>query len=120
MTLVSRIMLRRIATALAVCSLCATAIAQEKTTKLFKVVTVKDEIVIGLDQEELARLGGDDAGAVARALAKAGEMTVWQYGVRRGPNGEPQQTPTAKIGLLAHASLRVEPHATTYPIVPHQ
>lgn len=89
-------------------------------TTLFKIVTVRDEIVIGLDQDELAKLGGADAGAVARALAQKGEMTAWRYGVRRGPNGEPQQVPTAKIGLLAHSSLRVEPYATAYPIVPHQ
>src|SRR6187431_1890419 len=54
-------------------------------TTLFKVITVKDEIVIGLNADELDRLGGRDAGAVARALAANGEMTVWQYGVRRGP-----------------------------------
>jgi hypothetical protein len=95
--------------------------SQDKaTTKLFKIVTVKDEIVIGLNADELARLGGQDAGAVARALAAQGEMTVWQYGVRRGPNSELQQAPTQKIGLLAHSSLRVEPYTTPYTIVAHE
>ena len=70
--------------------------------------------------DELSRLGGQDAGAVARALAAKGEMTVWQYGVRRGPNGEPQQAPTQKIGLLANSSLRVEPYTTPYAIVAHE
>ena len=78
-------------------------------TTLFKIITLKDEIVIGLNADELDRLGGRDAGTVARALAAKGEMTVWQYGVRRGPNGELQQAPTQKIGLLANSSLRVEP-----------
>jgi hypothetical protein len=31
-----------------------------------------------------------------------------------------RKPPSAKIGLLANASLRVEPYATTYPIVPHE
>ncbi|MGY3457488.1 hypothetical protein ACVWW5_002938 [Bradyrhizobium sp. LM3.4] len=33
--------------------------------------------------------------------------------------GELQQAPTAKIGLLANASLRVEPYTTPYQILPH-
>ena len=95
--------------------------SQDQTvTKLFKIITVKDEIVIGLNADELGRLGGQDAGAVAHALATRGEMTVWQYGVRRGPNSELQQAPTQKIGLLAHSSLRVEPYTTPYTIVAHE
>jgi hypothetical protein len=39
--------------------------------------------------------------------------------VHRGPSGELQQAPSAKIGLLANASLRVEPYTTPYQIVPH-
>ena len=87
---------------------------------LFKIITVKDEIVIGLSSDELKALGGSDAGAVAHALAQKGDMTVWQYNVHRGPNGELQQAPTAKIGLIASASLRVEPYTTPYVIVPHE
>jgi len=98
-----------------------TARSQDKaTTTLFKIITVKDEVVIGLNAEELDRLGGRDAGTVARALVAKGEMTVWQYGVRRGPNGELQQAPTQKIGLLANSSLRVEPYTTPYTIVAHE
>ena len=109
--------------ALAMLLMMATPVAwsQDKVmTTLFKIITVKDEIVIGLNADELSRLGGQDAGAVARALAAKGEMTVWQYGVRRGPNGEPQQAPTQKIGLLANSSLRVEPYTTPYAIVAHE
>ena len=98
-----------------------TAWSQDKAmTTLFKIITVKDEIVIGLNADELDRLGGRDAGAVAHALATKGEMPVWQYGVRRGPNGELQQAPVQKIGLLAHSSLRVEPYTTLYAIVAHE
>jgi len=93
---------------------------EETRTDLFKVVTVKDEIVIGLSADELKALGGSDASAVAHALAQKGDLTVWQYNVHRGPNGELQQAPTAKIGLLANSSLRVEPYSTPYAIMPHQ
>ena len=47
----------------------ATAIADENKISLFKVVTVKDEIVIGLSSEETRTIGGSDAGAIARAPA---------------------------------------------------
>ncbi|MGY4429973.1 hypothetical protein ACVWWO_002450 [Bradyrhizobium sp. F1.13.1] len=93
--------------------------AQETRMNLFKIVTIKDEIVVGLSTEELQALGGNDASAVAHALAQKGDLTVWQYNVHRGPNGELQQAPTARIALLANASLRVEPYATTYQILPH-
>lgn len=86
---------------------------------LFKIITVKDEIVIGLSAEELKSLGGNDASAVAHALAQKGDLTVWQYNVHRGANGELQQAPTAKIGLLANSSLRVEPYTTPYTVLPH-
>ena len=94
--------------------------AQESKMKLFKVITVKDDIVIGLSDAELKALGGADAGAVAHAIAQKGDLTAWQYNVRRGANGEPVQAPSAKVGILATASLRVEPYATTYVIVPHE
>jgi hypothetical protein len=94
--------------------------AQETKTDLFKVVTTKDEIIIGLSADELKALGGSDASAVAHALAQKGDMAVWQYNVHRGANGEFQQAPTARIGLIANSSLRVEPYTTPYAIVPHQ
>jgi hypothetical protein len=96
------------------------ASAEDAKISLFKVVTVKDEIIVGLSADELKALGGTDASAVAHALAQKGDMAVWQYNVHRGPNGELQQAPTAKIGLIASSSLRVEPYTTTYAIVPHQ
>ena len=94
--------------------------AQDKTTALFKVVTVKDEIVIGLNAEELGTIGGQDAGAVAKALATKGELTVWQYAVRHAPNGELEQAPLRKIGLLANTSLRVEPYASPLKVIAHE
>jgi hypothetical protein len=47
----------------------AQAARQDQAVSLFKIVTVKDEVVIGLSAGELASLGGSDAGAVAKAPA---------------------------------------------------
>jgi hypothetical protein len=97
------------------------AFSEEKgMTKLFKIITIKDEIVIGLSESELGQIGGNDAGAVARSLAAKGEMTAWQYAVKHAANGDLQQAPLRQVGLLANASLRVEPYTTTYAIVPHE
>lgn len=96
------------------------AFSQEKTMTLFKIITVKDEIVIGLNADELKALGGQDAGAVAKALASKGEMTVWQYAVRKNANGNLEQAPLRQVGLLANASVRVEPYSSPLTIVPHE
>lgn len=105
------------AAALMLSCLAAPALAGDPAVTLFKVVTVKDDIVIGLTQAELARLGAADAGAVARAIAANGEMSAWQYAVRKSSSGELQQAPLRRIGVLANGSLRVEPYATPLPIV---
>ena len=97
------------------------AFSEDKgATKLFKVITVKDEIVIGLNDAELKEVGGNDAGAVARTLAAKGQLTAWQYAVKHGATGELQQAPLRQVGLLANSSLRVEPYTTPYAVVPHQ
>ena len=94
--------------------------AQIKETSLFKVVSVKDEIVIGLSAAELAALGGSDAGAVAKALVSKGTLSVWQYAVRKAANGDLEQAPRAKLGVIAHDSLRVEPYATPLKVIAHE
>ena len=105
---------------IALATAASAAWAQDKTTTLFKIITVKDEIVIGLNAAELGEIGGQDAGAVARALAAKGELTVWQYAVRHAPNGELEQAPLRKVGLLANSSLRVEPYSSPLKVVPHE
>ena len=89
-------------------------------TTLFKIITVKDEIVIGLNADELGAIGGKDAGAVAKALAAKGQLTAWQYAVKKAANGDLQQAPLRQVGLLANASLRVEPYASPLAVLPHE
>jgi hypothetical protein len=89
---------------------------------LFKVVTVKDEVVIGLNTQELQALGGPEkapAGIIASALAGKKELTVWQYAVRKAANGDSEMAPLHQIGLLPHESLRVVPYSTPFAILPH-
>lgn len=93
------------------------AMAVDKVA-LFKVVTPKDEIVIGLTKDELARLPGKDAANVAKALNDTGKMRVWQYGVRRGISGEFEQAPVKQIALVSDTTIRVETYKTQMRVVP--
>ena len=92
------------------------ALAADKVS-LFKVITAKDEIVIGLSADELAQMDGN-AGGVAKALVAKGSLTVWQYAVRKAATGDLEQAPLHKIGLISTESLRIEPYATPLKVVP--
>jgi len=85
---------------------------------LFKVITTKDEIVIGLSDDDLAQIDGKNAGGVAKLLAAKGSLSAWQYAVRKAANGDLEQAPLRQIGLLSNESLRVEPYASPLKIVP--
>jgi hypothetical protein len=86
---------------------------------LFKVITVKDEIIVGLNDAELKDMGGDAAG-VAKTLASKGTLSLWQYAVKQAADGERQMAPLHKVGLLANSSLRVEPYKQPFKVLPHE
>jgi hypothetical protein len=93
------------------------AFAADKVS-LFKIITAKDEIVIGIADDELAQLDGKNAGGIAKMLVAKGSMTVWQYAVHKSASGDLEQAPVHKIGLLASDALRVEPYATPLKVLP--
>ena len=95
----------------------APALAADKVS-LFKVITQKDEIVIGISDDDLAQVDGKNAGGVAKMLVAKGSMSVWQYAVHKSSTGDLEQAPLHKIGLLATDSLRVEPYATPLRVLP--
>ena len=84
---------------------------------LFKIVTVKDDITVGLNDAELKEFGGD-AGGIAKAIAAKGSLTLWQYAVTQ-KDGERMVAPRAKIGVLANSALRVEPYKQPFKVLPH-
>jgi hypothetical protein len=93
------------------------ALAADKVS-LFKVITTKDEIVIGLTDDELSQLDGRNAGGVAKQLAAKGSISVWQYAVRKAASGDLEQAPLRQIGLLSNESLRVEPYSSPLKVIP--
>jgi len=85
---------------------------------LFKIVTVKDDIIVGLNDAELKEFGGD-AGGIAKAIAAKGSVTLWQYSVTQ-KDGERVVAPRLKTGVLANSSLRVEPYMQPFKVLPHE
>ena len=74
------------------------AFAADKVS-LFKVITSKDEVVIGIPDGELAKMDGN-AGGIAKTLVANGSLSVWQYAVRKSASGDLEQAPLHRIGLI--------------------
>ncbi len=92
------------------------ALAQQPIL-LFKVISPRDEVMIGLtaaDQQSI----GLDVGALAKRLVADGQITVWKYVVGRGPNGDLRHVAQAKIAVLRSDTLRIEPYAPALPVAP--
>jgi len=94
------------------------ALAPASAETLFKIITVKDDIVVGLNDAELKDFGGD-AGGIAKAIAAKGSLTLWQYAVTQ-MGGERMVAPHSKVGVLAASSLRVEPYKQPFKVLPHE
>lgn len=104
--------------AAAILGFAATAQAQE-TVKLFKVITSKDEITIGVTASELKAMGsGEDVKLLAQQVITAGQVTVWQYAVGRDASGNLQMNPLRRVAILKSDTLRIEPATTPYKIAP--
>ena len=87
-------------------------LAQDKAAiKLFKMITAKDEVVIGLSEEELRSFGArPDVDNLAERLISAGQITAWQYAVKKAADGALVQAPLRRIAVLKSDTLRIEPY----------
>ena len=84
---------------------------------LFKVITAKDEIVIGIPHDEFKQMGANAGGIAATFVAK-GSLSVWQYAVRKAASGDLEQAPLHKVGIISTEALRIEPYATPLKVLP--
>ena len=57
---------------------------------------------------------------VAKSIVAKGSVTLWQYASKKAANGDLQQAPLQKIGVMANSSLRVEPYKTPLKVLPHE
>lgn len=85
---------------------------------LFKIVSAKDEIVIGLSRADLGATSAQAVDQIATRIAQAGRLAVWQYAPRRDAQGNARMTPTQRVVIFASGIVRIEPVAVDGPIQP--
>ncbi|MDD3518361.1 MAG: hypothetical protein PHQ14_08430 [Chromatiales bacterium] len=89
-----------------------TGVATAGDMALYKVVSARDEVVIGVDVAAAAEVG-----PLAERLAKNGYLVAWQYGPARGEGGATVQKPLRRIAVFAGQVIRIEPFVSDQPIV---
>jgi hypothetical protein len=112
---------RRIALVLPLLALAGAAAAQAPAPaiQLFRVVSQRDDIVIGLTAAELSALGsGPEAERIGRALAAQGQLGAWRYVVGRAPDGSTRYGATGRVSILRQETYRIEPYRPALPVAP--
>lgn len=84
---------------------------------LFRVVTMRGDVLIGLTRQDVAD-PDPDADRLARRIARDGQVTAWRYAPRRGPDGTTRLAPSGRVCLLRQDVLMLEAHEPTLPVLP--
>ncbi|MBR0651477.1 hypothetical protein GXW78_17540 [Roseomonas terrae] len=110
---------RRLALALPTLALAMPVAAQAPAVLLFRVVSQRDEIIIGLTPAELAAMGsGPEAERIARKLATDGQVGAWRYVVGRATDGSTRHGATGRIAIMRQETYRIEPYSAAIPVAP--
>ena len=95
------------------------AAAAGPPVKLYRLVTMKGDVVLGLTERELAALGtGPEVERIARRIAQDGQITAWRYQPLRGPDGALRLATRDRVAVLRQDALMVEPYAAALPVAP--
>lgn len=90
--------------------------------RLFHVVTIRGDLVLGLTPTELAGFGpGPDVERLARRIAEEGQVSGWLYGTGRDRDGALFLRAERRVSVLRQDALTLQPHRSSLPIlVPRQ
>ena len=86
--------------------------------QLFKVVSSRDEVIVGADAAMLGAGSGPAVERLATQLAAKGQLTLWQYASSKDAGGALVQAPLRQVAVFKNELLRIEPYATPLPIQP--
>ncbi|WP_432728347.1 hypothetical protein [Variovorax sp. W6] len=86
--------------------------------QLFKVVSARDEVIVGADAAMLGAGSGPAVERLATQLAAKGQLTLWQYASSKDAGGALVQAPLKQIVVFKNDALRIEPYASPLPIQP--
>ena len=93
------------------------AAVEEQTVKLFKIVSARDEIVIGVREQDLQSGPGSDLENLADVLTGRGQISAWQYAVKKNDDGSLCQAPLRQVVVFKHDTIRIEPLASPLPVM---
>ena len=84
--------------------------AADDLPTLYKIVSPRDEIVVGSTEADLAKF--------AARFRGAGQMEVWRYVVRKADSGDLVQAPGMRVMLIWSDMIRIEPYRSPLKIMP--
>ena len=110
---------RRLVLAIPLMGLALPVAAQAPAVLLFRVVSSRDEVIIGLTPTDLAAFGsGPDVERIARRLVAEGQIGAWRYVVGRAPDGSTRHAAAGRVAILRQDTYRIEPYAPALPVAP--
>ncbi|MEJ1168580.1 hypothetical protein [Variovorax sp. CCNWLW235] len=80
--------------------------------QLFKLVSPKDEIIVGVEAAQLGTGSGPGVQRLAELLAAKGQLTLWQYASQKDAGGALIQAPLRQVAVFKSELLRIEPYTT--------
>lgn len=87
--------------------------------RLFRVMTMRGDVLLGLTAAELSELGpGPDAQRLARRLATEGVLAGWRYRRMPGPDGRTCLGAFGRVSVAAQDALTVQPYLADLPVLP--
>lgn len=84
--------------------------------QLFKIVSPRDEIVVGVEAAQLGSGAGPAVQRLAEMLAAQGQLTLWQYASQKDASGALVQAPLRQVAVFKNELLRIEPYTTPLPV----
>lgn len=100
--------------------LAGSAVAADAVT-LFKVISAKDDVVIGVTAAELEALGkGPEIEVIAKALDERSVLVVWQYAPTRAADGTMRESAIRRIAVYVNNLIRIEPYKPVHPVAAPQ
>lgn len=84
--------------------------------QLFKLVSPRDEIVVGVEAAQLGPGAGPGVQRLAELLAAKGQLTLWQYASQKDAAGALVQAPLRQVAVFRSELLRIEPYSTPLPV----
>jgi hypothetical protein len=89
----------------------------EAPVRLYRLVTMRGDVLVGLTEHDLAALGsGPEVERIARRISQEGHLTAWRYQVTRAGDGGTRLATRDKVAVLRQDALMVEPYTPALPV----